>query len=97
MLRDVNERLDPLEQIEKFTGHAFRHTFATRCIESGMRPKTLQILLGHASLKTTMDMYVHVDDDVKKEQIKLLDNNFSPWDNMEKDYQREAKLVNFAF
>lgn len=97
VLRDVNERLDPLEQIERFSGHAFRHTFATRCIESGMRPKTLQILLGHANIKTTMDMYVHVDDEAKKEQMKLLENNFSPWDNAEEDYQREAKLVNFGW
>ena len=36
---------------------------ATRAIESGMQPKILQKLLGHASIKTTMDRYVHVTDE----------------------------------
>ena len=43
--------------------HASAHTYATRAIESGMQPKVLQKLLGHASIKTTMDRYVHVTDE----------------------------------
>lgn len=49
--------------IEKFSMHALRHTFATRMIERGVQPKALQKILGHSSLKMTMDRYVHVTDD----------------------------------
>lgn len=56
--------------IERFSMHPLRHTFATRCIEAGMRPKTLQILLGHKSLSVTMQTYVHVTMEAKAEEMQ---------------------------
>lgn len=39
--------------------HTTRHTFATRCIESGADCKTVSEILGHASVRTTLDLYMH--------------------------------------
>lgn len=49
--------------------HTLRHTFATRCIEEGMQPKTLQHILGHATLAITMDLYCDVMEDTKREEM----------------------------
>ena len=50
--------------------HALRHTYATRAIENGMNPKVLQKLLGHSSIKITMDLYVHVTDDALFDAVR---------------------------
>ena len=63
--------------IKHFCMHALRHTYATRAIESGMQPKSLQKLLGHASIKTTMDLYVHVTDDSLFEAVRKFGQDFS--------------------
>lgn len=59
--------------VEKFTPHAFRHTFATRAIENGMNPKTLQKILGHSTLQMTMDLYCHVTDDTLFNEMKKME------------------------
>ena len=42
------------------TFHELRHTFATFHPASGEKPKVIQEILGHSSIKTTMDTYSHV-------------------------------------
>lgn len=39
--------------------HALRHGFASACLENGSDYKTISSILGHASVKTTMDIYIH--------------------------------------
>ena len=61
--------------IEKFCMHALRHAYATRAIECGVQPKVLQKLLGHASIRTTMDRYVHVTAESLDYAIKQFQQN----------------------
>ena len=56
-------------EINKFSMHILRHTFATRCIEGGMMPKTLQKILGHSNIGITMNLYVHITEDEKQKEI----------------------------
>lgn len=58
-----------------FCMHALRHTYATRAIESGMQPKVLQQLLGHASIQTTMDTYVHVTEESLDKAIAAFESH----------------------
>ena len=59
-------------KIDKFSCHAFRATFATRCVEAGMPPKTLMSILGHSDISMTLTLYAHCEDDTKIEQLKIV-------------------------
>lgn len=52
--------------------HGLRHTFATRCIESKCDYKTVSALLGHASINTTLNFYVHPDLSLKKRCVEQM-------------------------
>ena len=58
--------------IVKFSAHAFRSTFTTRCVENGVQPKVLQEILGHANVSLTLGLYAHAMNDSKIEQIKAV-------------------------
>ncbi|MDO5339970.1 MAG: tyrosine-type recombinase/integrase [Eubacteriales bacterium] len=71
---EINLTRDVLDEIEEFSPHTLRHTFATRCFESGIQPKTVQAYLGHATLKMTMDLYTAVmPDHLTNEMDKVAD------------------------
>lgn len=82
---DLNRALDRiqrdcnLEQIDKyhdkavllpsFTNHWLRHTMATRMVEAGLSPKTIQAILGHSDITTTMNIYAEITDEFKAQQM----------------------------
>lgn len=71
---EINLCRDELEQFEMFSPHCFRHTFATRCFEAGIQPKTVQSYLGHATLQMTMDLYTSVLENHKQEEMQKLES-----------------------
>ena len=52
--------------------HVLRHTFATECIRCGIDVKTVSELLGHSSVKITLDRYVHPSIEDKCRQLQKL-------------------------
>lgn len=58
--------------IRRFCMHILRHTFATRCIEAGMIPKTLQKILGHSNIGITMNLYVDATEEEKTKEMDLV-------------------------
>lgn len=49
--------------------HGLRHSFATRCIESNCDYKTVSVILGHSDISTTLNLYVHPNNEQKKKCI----------------------------
>lgn len=61
--------------IEQTGVHSLRHTFASVLFEQKVDIKTISTLLGHASVKITMDTYVHLITDTGKSAVEKLDNS----------------------
>lgn len=57
--RDYFSRLLKRLGIPQIVFHGLRHTFATRCVESGCDYKTISAILGHSNVATTLNLYVH--------------------------------------
>ena len=70
---DRYKRVLKRAELGDFTFHTLRHTFATRCVESGFDSKSLSEILGHANVNTTLQRYVHPSMELKKEQMERLE------------------------
>ncbi|WP_458012653.1 tyrosine-type recombinase/integrase [Candidatus Solincola sp.] len=53
--------------------HDLRHTFASLCIEGGVDPKILQAMMGHSSIRVTVDGYSHLYRDAYDRAVKGLE------------------------
>jgi len=58
--------------------HALRHTCATLLLQNGVSPNVVTQLLGHASVKTTLDLYGHVLPGAQRIAADKLDAIFGP-------------------
>lgn len=59
-----------------FGPHMLRHVFASLQIAQGVSPKRLQKMIGHSTLKQTMDVYGHLwpDEDADRERARGVEN-----------------------
>ena len=67
--RNYYHRLMARLGMPRLKDHGLRHSFATRCIESNCDYKTVSVLLGHANITTTLNLYVHPNMEQKKRCI----------------------------
>ena len=59
-------------QMPKVTPHVCRHTFCSNMAKSGMNPKMLQYIMGHADISVTLNTYTHLKfDDAKHELLRV--------------------------
>lgn len=76
----VNRQLKKIaEQLEiktPISTHVLRHTYGTRCIESGMRAVALQRLMGHTDISITLNTYTSIFNKYKLEEIEKVNDYF---------------------
>ena len=86
IIRDCNdEQLAKFKNpvlLPRFSCHSLRHTFTTRLFENGVNIKVIQEILGHADFDTTMNIYTHITQDMKK----------SEFDNLAEKLQKRKEL-----
>lgn len=70
-----------------FNFHALRHTHATMLIEAGVPIKAISDRLGHGNVRTTLETYVHVTDNMKTDAV----NKFEMLGSLDND----TKVLNF--
>ena len=76
--------------IKDITTHSLRHTFGTRCIESGMAPVVVQRLMGHKDISVTLNTYTSVLNRFKESELEKL-NGYYYENNLTSKSHRDAR------
>ena len=59
-------------QMPKITPRVCRHTYCSNMAKSGMNPKALQYLMGHADISVTLNTYTHLKEEDAKDELERL-------------------------
>ena len=72
-LKDIAKKVGIISDIST---HCLRHTFGTRCIESGMRAVALQRLMGHTDINITLNTYTTIFNRYKEEELRKVNDYY---------------------
>lgn len=85
--------------------HSLRHTYATRCIESGMPAIVLSKLLGHSDIRITLNTYVKIFNEFQTKIAKGVENYYRDLEltpkintqniNFDNSENKGAKIIQF--
>ena len=79
--------------ITDISTHSLRHSYGTRCIESGMAPVVVQRLMGHNSVQVTLDTYTSVYDKFKESELDKV-NQYYLNENLISSQEDQLNLEN---
>ena len=65
-LRKLMYKLTERNGMSRFTPYSARHSFGTNMMRNGVNPKKVSEAMRHSTVRTTLDRYSHVDDEMKK-------------------------------
>lgn len=77
--RKANDRLKTITKklgIFGITTHSLRHTYGTRCIESGMRAVAVQRLMGHTDISVTLNTYISIFNKYKEQELEKVNEYY---------------------
>lgn len=74
--KDYYDKILESANIGHYTFHTLRHTFCTRALENDMDTKTVSVIMGHYSVGFNLDVYAHVLDSHKREEMMKMKSLF---------------------
>ena len=72
LLQKITKRLG----IENISSHSLRHTYGTRCIESGIAPVVVQRLMGHTDISITLNTYTSILNKFKEQELEKVNEYY---------------------
>lgn len=68
-VRQAMKRFIKRNNLKPISPHGLRHTHASLLFESGLQPKEISDRLGHNNIKTTLDLYTHINDNQRSSAV----------------------------